>query len=692
MRTRGLALVIVLALAPFDSAPRVSAADTKTRPIAVEDLFALKRVSDPQISPDGKSVAYVLTTVDLQANSTSSTIWIAPTSGGAPRQLTTTTKKDRHPRFSPDGRRILFESNRSGENQLWTIDLAGGEARQTTAIATEASTGIWSPDGKSIAFVSAVYAENSEKPFAESDAANRRRAEEIAKNPVKARTFSRLFLRHWDSWVEDKRQHLFVMPADGGEPRDVTPGDRDAYPTSSTFSLGDDFTFSPDSRHLVYTAPPARDESWSTNYDIWRVPIAGGTSENLTPDNPAADSYPRFSPDGKRMAYRAQKVAGFEADQWELTVATPGAAPKNLTTGLDASVEQLLWAPDSASLFFLAEQRTVTPIFRVTIADARATPFFTGHTLTTLSRSDDGQHLACTEASMRQPPEVLVVDSRGQAKNVSEANAVLLAKLDLPKAESVEVPGAGGTPMQMWILKPPGFDPAKKWPLVFLVHGGPQGAWEDSWSNRWNPEVWAAQGYVIALPNPRGSTGFGAKYTNEISGDWGGKVYDDLMAGVAYLEKIPYIDRDRMAAAGASFGGYMMNWFAGHTDKFKALVTHCGVFNFDSMYATTDELWFDEYEHGGAPWKNRESYEKFSPHRFADRFRTPMLIIHNDLDFRVPISEGFQLFTTLQRLGVPSKMINFPDEGHWVLKPANSLYWHKEIFAWLAGYVPPGSK
>ena len=422
------------------------------------------------------------------------------------------------------------------------------------------------------------------------------------------------------------------------------------------------------------------------------MPVGGGKPENLTAANPAADSYPRYSPDGKRLAYRAQKVPGFEADQWEIAICVGQHAPRIITDGFDASVDQFLWAADGASLFFLADQRAATPIFRVTVADAHVTPFLSGHTHAALSRSDDGKLLACTEASLRQPPEVMVVDQCGKAKNVSQANTALLAGLDLPKADSVEVPGAGGTPMQMWILKPPGFDPAKKWPLVYLVHGGPQGAWEDAWSFRWNPEVWAAQGYVIALPNPRGSTGFGQQYTNEISGDWGGKCYDDLMAGVAYLEKQPYIDRDRMAAAGASFGGYMMNWFAGHTDKFKALVTHCGVFNFDSMYATTDELWFDEFEHGGAPWKNRDSYEKFSPHRFADRFQTPMLVIHNDLDFRVPISEGYQLFTTLQRLGVPSKLINFPDEGHWVLKPANSLYWHDQIFAWLKGYVPPGPK
>ncbi len=668
------------------------AADAKPRPLTVEDLFKFKRLADPQISPDGKLVVYAVTSVDLAANSTASTLWLAPTAGGAPRQLTTTTKKDRHPRWSPDGKSILFESSRSGENQLWVIDLSGGEARQLTTISTEASTGIWSPDGKSIAFVSAVFPEFSEKPYAESNAANKKRAEEIAKNPVKARTFTRLFYRHWDSWVEDKRQHLFVMPAAGGEPRDITPGDRDAYPTSSTFSLGDDFTFSPDNKFLVYTAPPARDEAWSTNYDIWRVPVAGGTPENLTAANPAADSYPRFSPDGKQLAYRAQKVPGFEADQWELMVGSAGGAAKSVTDGFDASVDQFLWAADGAGFFFLADQRALTSIFKVQIADTKVAPFLTSHTNAALSRSSDGKLLACSQSSMRQPPEVMVVDARAQAKNISQANAALLATLDLPTPESVEVAGAGGTPMQMWMLKPPGFDAAKKWPLVYLVHGGPQGAWEDAWSFRWNPEVWAAQGYVIALPNPRGSTGFGQKYTNEISGDWGGKVYDDLMAGVGYVEKLPYVDGDRLAAAGASFGGYMINWFAGHTDKFKAMVTHCGVYNFDSMYATTDELWFDEFEHSGTPWKNRESYEKFSPHRYADRFKTPMLVIHNDLDFRVPISEGHQLFTTLQRLGVPSKMINFPDEGHWVLKPANSLFWHQEIFSWLKQYIAPGPR
>ncbi len=669
----------------------MAAAASTTRPMTLDDLFALRRIAEPQISPDGRIVAYALTTVDLAKNSTTSNIWTVATEGGAPKQLTSGTKHDRRPRFSPDGRQILFESDRSGDTQLWLIDLSGGEARQLTTIATEARTGIWSPDGKSIAFVSAVYPEYSDKPYAESNAANKTRKEENDKNPVKARVFNKLFYRHWDSWVEDKRQHLFIVPSAGGDPRDLTPGDRDAYPTSTTFSSGDDFTFTPDSGSLVYAAPPVRDEAWSTNYDLYRVATSGGTPENLTAGNLAGDGCPRFSPDGKWLAYRAQKRPGYEADRWELMVMpAAGGAARSITAAVDRSIEGFVWSADNDTIYCTADQNAGAPIFKLSVKNGKFAELISGGMFSALSMSADGKQLACARAAINQPPEVMLVDPKGQARNLSQVNAALLAELQLPKPESVTVKGAGGTPMQMWILKPPGFDPAKKWPLAFLVHGGPQGAWEDSWSNRWNPELWAAQGYVVALPNPRGSTGFGQAYVDGISGDWGGKCFDDLMAGLAYLEKLPYVDTSRMAAAGASFGGYMMNWFEGHTTKFKTLITHCGVYNFDSMYASTDELWFDEWEHGGPPWGKRDSYEKHSPHRFAQNFKTPMLIIHNDLDFRVPINEGYQLFTALQRLGVPSKMINFPDEGHWVSKPANSAYWHREVFAWLTKYVPPG--
>jgi dipeptidyl aminopeptidase/acylaminoacyl peptidase len=693
-------LTMLFACLTFFGVPAMVFAEGK-RPLTIDDLFAFKRVADPQISPDGKLVAYGVSTVDLAANKSSSAIWLAPAGGGEPRQLTNVPgKKDRHPRWSPDGKKILFESNRSGETQLWVIDLAGGEARQLTTISTGAESGIWSPDGKQIGFVSAVYPEYSDKPFKESDALNKKRKEEIEKNPVKAKVHTKLFYRHWDSYVEDKRQHLFVVSADGGEPKDVTPGDRDSYPTSTTFATGENFTFSPDGKFLVFTAVPAQDEAWSTNYSICRVPVTGGTTdwECLTKDNPAASGGPLFSADGTRLAFRAQKKAGYEADRWELMIVEADESgalktkPRSISADFDGGVDEYVWAgPDK--LYFDSDADGSRPIFTITLAGAIRRSEAPGMQ-TSLTTSRDGHVLAYAGAALNRPPEVYVTTdpSAEAARNVSEVNKDLLAKLDMPRPESVKVKVEGGD-MQMWVLKPPGFDPAKKWPLAYLVHGGPQGAWEDGWSYRWNPELWAAQGYVVALPNPRGSTGFGQKFVDEISGDWGGKCFDDLMKGVEYLESLPYIDKDRMAAAGASFGGYMMDWFEGHTDRFKTLITHCGVYNFESMYATTEEIWFDEWEHGGPPWgPNHASYEKHSPHKFAKNFKTPMLIIHNDLDFRVPVSEGQQLFSTLQRLKVPSKFINFPDEGHWVLKPANSAFWHREVFAWLKKYVPPGGR
>jgi len=693
-----------------------TAAAAEKRPMQVEDLFKFKRVAAPQISPDGKRVVYQVTTVNLEENKSTTALWLAATDGKTPPKALTDPKgkKDMSPRWSPDGNAIVFESTRSGSGQIWVVDPNGGEPVQLTSISTGASNPIWSPDLRSIAFVSAVYPEFSEKPFAESDILNKEKDEAIEKNPVKAKVFTKLFYRHWVEYVDDKRQHLFVgsFKLAGGKPllegiHDATPGDRDAYPTSTTFSSGDDFTFTPDGKHLVFTAVPEKNEAWSTNYDLCRVSIANTSTkwETLTKDNPAADSGPKFSPDGKKLAWRVQKKAGYEADKWDVVVVdckedgTRTGDAANLLAHKDLSCNEFAWK--GAVIAFTADRDARSFIHYMAAksnADVVQEPLDFG-SANSLSYTTNGTHSAFAHASLRAPTDIWsmsTADGRTTEAKVSKFNESLLAELDLAKPESVKVKIEDGE-MQMWVLKPPGFDPKKKWPVVYLVHGGPQGAWEDSWSFRWNAQAWAAQGYVVAMPNPRGSTGFGQKFVDEITGDWGGKCYRDLVAGLDYVEKLPYVDKDRIASAGGSFGGYMMNWFAVSdiAPRFKCLVTHCSVWNFESMWGTTDELWFDEWEHGGLPWEKPQKYAEFSPHKKAGnlaKHKVPMLIIHNDLDFRCPIGQGHELFNALQRQGVPSRFVNFPDEGHWVLKPKNSQRWHQEVFAWLKKYCPPGAK
>jgi dipeptidyl aminopeptidase/acylaminoacyl peptidase len=676
--------------------------------MTVDDLFALRRVGDPQLSPDGRFVVYTVSEVQLTDNLITTSLWLVATDGTAPpRRLTTPPpgKKDSQPRWSPDGRTIVFVSTREDGSQLWQIPASGGPPQRITSMATGATDPLWSPDGQYIAFVSAVYPEYSRLPYEQSNRRNRERELARENSPVKARVFTRLFFRHWDSYVEDKRLHLFVCRPDGSQCRDVTPGDRDAFPTSSTFSSRRDFVFTPDSRHLIFTAVPVRNEAWSTNYDLCRVRIDNTSTdwETLTKDNAAADSGPLVSPDGKYLAWRAQKRPGYEADQWHIYVAAMeadgrlAAPPRCASHQIPHSVDEFLFAPEGG-FFYVAEDYAESAYFHLSAQGQwrRLVPRGIGK-VSGLSSQGQPCQFVYLRATMTQPPEVWLARPDGRSVCLSRANDEYLAQLELPRPESVEVPVEGGVRMQMWILKPPGFDPHKKWPVAYLVHGGPQGAWEDGWSWRWNPSLWAAQGYIVALPNPRGSTGFGQKFTDEISGDWGGQCYRDLLAGLEYIKRLPYVDGERLAAAGASFGGYMMNWFAVNdiARDLRCIITHCSVWNFESMWGTTDELWFDEYEHGGLPWEVPGKYAEFSPHKKAAnlaKYKVPMLVIHNDLDFRCPIGQGHELFTTLQRLGVPSRMVNFPDEGHWVLKPHNSRYWHQEVFAWLNKYCPSGGR
>lgn len=684
-------------------------AQTK-RPLQLEDMFNIQRVSDPQLSPDGKTVAYVVGVVDKAANKTNTDIWLIPSTGGTAKQLTNSPKADRHPRWSPDGKWIAFESNRDGSLQIYLINVATGESKQLTTIYTEANGAIWSPDGKNIAFVSSVFPEFSDKSFAVADSLNKVKQEARDNSKVKAKIFTKLLYRHWDSWVDDKRQHLFVMNADGGNLRNVTPGDRDAVPTSSTFSAGDEYDFSPnpkDASHgkeLTFTATPipVREESWSTNQDIYTVNLETGERKQIT-TNLAADGFPRYSPDGKYIAYRAQSRPGFEADRWQLMLYDRSTGKsKSITPTFDTNVDNYVWASDSKRLYVEAEEKANHPIYSIAL-DGKIVKVFDSANNSSINISQDGKTLIFAHQRLTRPIEIYSVGSDGKnPKQLTTVNNELFKHIEFEQPEYVWYEGEGKTPNQMWIIKPPFFsakggsasghegllrsgDSTKKYPLVFWVHGGPQGAFGNGWSYRWNAQLWAAQGYVVALPNPRGSTGFGQQFTDEISKDWGGKVFVDLMNGLAYLEKLPYIDTTKMASAGASYGGYMMNWFQAHTDKFKTLINHCGVYNFYSMYGTTEEVWFDEWEHG-IPWETKD-FDKFSPHKYADKFKTPTLIIHNELDFRVPIGEGMQLFTTLQRKGIPSKFLYFPDEGHWVLKPQNSELWHTTVFDWLADYL-----
>lgn len=685
------------------------------RGMQVEDLFRFERYADPTLSADGGALYFQATRfLDSKKNQKITQLYRLDLEGGQGQAeaVTRSGKSDTHGRLSPDGKRLLFESNRDGTSQLYVLEQDGfSEARALTKISTGASTGVWSPDGKRVAFVSTVRPEFSALAFEESDVRNREADDLAASNPVKAKTFSKLFYRHWDSYVEDKRQHLFVINADGTGCRDVTPGDRDANPTSMTFSMGDDFCFSPDGRYLIVTAVPSKGESWTTDYELCRIDLANPTSEweSLTSENRAADCTPRFSPDGRRFAYRAQRREGYEADKWELMVVDCTSdgrwtgKPEAWTASLDRSVGDYVWVGPEALVYvaeeggatglFLAERGKASRRLEVDFGDKRAGQ------ITGLSYANGMMVVA--RATMNAPAELYALQGLGsgilRGRQLTSGNKSLSEEIEKVIPESIAVPVEGSVSMQMWILKPPGFDASKKWPVVYLIHGGPQGAWEDGWSYRWVPQLWAAQGYVVVLPNPRGSTGFGQKFCDEISGDWGGKCYRDLVAGLAVVKSLPYVDSTRIASAGASFGGYMQDWFAVNeiSKEFRCLISHCSVYNFESMWGTTDELWFDEYEHGGLPWEIPGKYREFSPHTRAGKlgeYKTPMLVIHNDLDFRCPIGQGHELFQALQRQGVPSRFVNFPDEGHWVTKSYNSIHWHREVFDWLSEYCPPGAR
>jgi dipeptidyl aminopeptidase/acylaminoacyl peptidase len=678
-------------------------------------------------------VIFSVVDVDLAANTKTPHVWIMPTAGGQEREIIADQDADR-PRWAPDGKRFAFISTKEGGSQVWIADFdgAGGTVsgvNKLTSIETEASGELWSPDGKNILFTSDVYPECDGSP-AEEGSCNAKKLDEANKSKVKAQIFTHLLYRHWNGYKEGKRSHIFVLlvPTEGGAhvfdqltaiPRDLTPGDYDA----PVFSLGgqDDYAFSPDGQEICYTSNHDKNPAASTNNDLWIVPVSGGAAKNITADNPASDSSPLYSPDGRYITYRAQQRPGYESDRFRLMLYDrKTGGKKNLTEGVDRWVGTYIWAPDSSRVYFSAEASGTQPIFSVDIAPHKSSAseyapcdFCSGSVHELLRDSGYNDDLAAgpdnsllfTKMTATAPNSIWFL-SRGctiegsttkhkmhdeqcsdlpsTPRMLTSFNRDVFSQLELNPLESFWFTGAHNDKVQGFLVKPPNFDAAKKYPVKFLIHGGPQGAWGDDWSYRWNPELLAANGYVVIMINFHGSTGYGQKFIDAINGDWGGAPYEDLMKGLDYAEKTyPFIDKKRECALGASYGGYAINWILGHTDRFKCLVSHDGMFNAESAWGTTEEIWYNDWEFKGTPYDNRASYEKWSPHQYAKNFKTPTLVIHGQRDYRLDVSEGLQLFTTLQMEGVPSKMLYFPDEGHWVLKPQNSKLWYETVNAWV---------
>jgi dipeptidyl aminopeptidase/acylaminoacyl peptidase len=704
-----------------------------------EDMMKMKRLGETAVSPDGKWLAYSVTTVNLDQNTKTAELWLQPIAGGEPIPLPVARPGDSGPQFAPDGKHILLLSSREGGQQVWLADFDGStgatsNAKKLTAISTEADNALWSPDGKSIVFTSAVYPDCPAITATDAATGNKCNADRdaaLAASKVKAQIFTHLLYRHWNHYTGDKRSHLFLVSVDSGAIHDLTPNDPHDVPP---FSLegGGGFAFAPDSKELAFTENVDPEPATSVSAKIFTLDLTNPAAKPVAVSNSAGGNFnPAYSPDGRWLAWRSQARAGYESDKFRLmlydraaktskdvlkSAKTPTTAPANF----DLWVDEFVWDQSSRHVFFVAEDKGEAPIYRVDVIggelhkmDKAAGEWSGIHTtdkngleavVGTLMRvdrpaefvrgdllqMDEAMHVIHVYSEEIHKPSEDITPKVYVPQPVTHLNDALLAQLDLPKMEGFWFTAADKTKVQGFIIRPPGFDASKKYPVKFLIHGGPQGAWGDSWSYRWNAELFAANGYVVVMINFRGSTGYGQAVVDGVNGDWGGKPFTDLMTGLDYAEQhYPFIDKTRECALGASYGGYMANWVLGHTNRFKCIVTHDGMFNPESVYGSTEELWFNEWEFKGKPWDyygkpdSENPYRRWSPALSAKNFHTPTLVIHGQLDYRLDVSEGFQLFTTLQRLKVPSKMLYFPDEGHWVLKPQNAQLWYKTVNDWV---------
>ncbi|MGO9325113.1 MAG: S9 family peptidase [Terracidiphilus sp.] len=736
-----LTLAIAFVVPSLSSAQPAQSAPPK-RPMTFEDMMQMKRLGDAAVSPDGKWLAYAVTTVDLVQNQKKTELWLQAIAGPGtdePAQIKLAVGQagDSGLQFTPDGHHVLFLSGRDNGQQIWVADFdpatgATSNAKKLTAIATEADNAKWAPDSKSIVFTSAVYPDCPAISMADFDAGNKCNAGRdavLAASKVKAQIWTHLLYRHWDHFTGDKRLHLFQVLVDGSGMRDLTPNDpRSVPPDYASIEQGCGCDISPDSKELAFTENFDPVPAVSTHADIFTLDLTDPAAKPVKVSTSAGGNFnPAYSPDGKYLAWRSQARNGYESDKFRLALYDrEKKTVTDLLPKFDNWLDEFAWAPDSKVIYFASGTEGESPIYDVGVDLGRLKVWSNPGKLTRDGSFGDlhilpsGGSLLAVDQLVGRPGEVVQIDHLNQLelditssdpKNprsvgdtpaiaghlsadgpapVTHLNDALLAQLDLPKMEDFWFTAEDGTKLQGFLIRPPGFDAAKKYPLKFLIHGGPQDAWGDDWSYRWNAELFAANGYVVVMINPRGSTGYGQANVESVSGDWGGKPFTDLMTGLDYAEQhYSFIDKDRECALGASYGGYMANWVLGHTNRFKCIVTHDGMFNAESAFGTTEEDWFNIWEFKGHPWDyygkpdDENPFRKWSPSLYAKNFKTPTLVVHGQLDYRLDLSEGLQLFDTLQLLGVPSKMLYFPDEGHWVLKPQNSQLWWKTVNDWV---------
>ncbi len=651
------------------------------RNFTLDDMFQFTRVSDPQISPDGRLVAFVASVINKEQNRSNSDIWIVSSEGGTPRQLTSSDKADDRPRWSPDGKTIAFRSTRDGSPQIYLIDITGGEAKKITSIPNGIANHIWLPDGKGFIFQSDVYPDCFTGSWISDKDCNEKKSETLSKSKVKARIIDELMFKHWDRWIDEKRSHIFFSSIDGKEVRQLTNGNFTVPPLALNGT--EDVQISADGKEIAFSTNMDKNNAWSTNNDIFTIPISGGEPKRISISN-GTDVSPRFSPDGNFIAYRSQKTPTYEADLWRILVYNRKTGETRILTDesiFDNWVDEIIWSPDSRTIYFTAEVKGNVSVYSIDIKQNVKELLGGPYWHENLRLSKDGKFFTFTRREISYPNEVYRASFNGKnISKITDVNRKFLNEVNLVKGEEHWFDGAEGK-VQGWIVKPPDFDPTKKYPLLLIIHGGPQQMFGNSYRNDW--QAFPAAGYVVFYTNPEGSPGYGQKFVEAISKDWGGNCYISLMNATDYILSLGYIDEHKMAAYGGSFGGYMVNWILGKTDRFAALISHAGVYNLEAMHGTTEELWFPEWELGGTPWENPTLYEKWSPNLLVKNFKTPTLITHGELDFRVPIQQGMELFTALQRQGIPSQFLWFPDEGHWILKPQNNELWYKTMIEWL---------